>query len=286
MISVLAANVAIAETVALTASRDGFVREQAPTLNYGGAGSLCIAGINSVNASGEPRGRFDTLIEFDSADVIATLNTTYAAGGWNLTGLQLRVSEQGAPQNPLFPRGAGPAQCAWMPNATFTEGSGTPTNPLVGLGDDLTWNHLQFLLTQSPEQVMGELAGAGSDGPRICDLPISGGFAQSLRAGQTVTLHLSPMTASLGFTFQSRNFFDPQLRPMLMITVEPSIAGDVNCDNQLNAQDVSALATALIDPVAYQIEHPNCDINHADIDRDGLVDGRDIPRFLDLLTTP
>lgn len=274
------------ETFSIPAVRDGFVREQAPTLNYGGAGSLCVAGVNSLNAAEEPRGRFDSVIEFDPADIVATQNTTYGVGGWNLTAIQLRVSEQGTPQNPIFPRGTGLAQCAWMPNATFSEGSGTPTNPVTGLGDDLTWNHLQFLMSGSPEQLLCELSGEGFDGPRICNLPITGVFAQALRAGQTVTLHLSPVTTSLGFTVHSRNFSDPQLRPMLIIEVEPVLAGDVNCDNQLDIQDASALVMALVDPDAFEVNHPGCDIDHADVDHNGLADGRDISRLIELLMMP
>lgn len=282
----LAGNLALGETVAIPTARDGFVRQLAPTLNYGNAGSLCVAGEDSVNANEEPRGRFDSLIEFDPADAIATLNTTYGPGGWAITSLQLRVSEQGAPQNPIFPRGVGTARCSWLPNATFTEGTGTPNAPVTGDGDMLTWDHLQTLLAGATEQVLGDLAGLGANGSRFCELPVSSGFGQAVRAGQVATVHLSPLTPAVGFTFHSRNFFDAQLRPLLIVNVEPIVVGDINCDDQLNLSDVNALVLALVNPDAFAATYVGCDINRADLDLNGLIDGRDISKFLDALLAP
>ena len=287
-IAALAAPPAFGETISLPAARDGFVREQAPTLNYGGAGNLCVAGVDSQNAAEEPRGRFDSLIEFDTAATVATLNATYGVNGWTIDALQLRVSELGAPQNPIFPRGVGTARCTWLPGATFTEGIGTPNAPVTGTGNELTWDHLQTLLSGSTEQVLGELDGIGANGTRVCSLSTNAAFAQALRAGQIVTLHLSPVTADLGFTFIARNFSDPLLRPQLDVTVSPvapAPPGDLNCDNQLNIEDVPNFALALVDPLAFD-EATDCDINRADLDANGEIDGRDIARFVESLATP
>src|SRR5262245_52575598 len=92
-----------AATVMLAPVADGFVREVEPTLNYGGAGLLCAAGVDSTNGAGAPRGRFDSLIRFDASEAAATFDATYGAGGWSITAVELHVTESAAPNNPLFP---------------------------------------------------------------------------------------------------------------------------------------------------------------------------------------
>lgn len=64
------------------------------------------------------------------------------------------------------------------------------------------------------------------------------------------------------------------------------VAGDMNCDNVLNLNDVGPFMQALVDPSAYQATHPACAISRADINGDGEVDGRDIQPFVNDLVTP
>lgn len=285
-LQVFAPVVVLGDTVSLPALRDGFVRQLAPTLNYGGAGNLCVAGTDSVNVNDEPRGRFDSLIEFDSTDAVAALNVNHGPGGWAILSVELRFSELGAPQNPLFPRGVGITQCAWLPGAAFTEGSGTPQAPVAGEGDLLTWDHLQSLLAGTSSHILGQFANAGIDGNRTCALAVNGAFAAALRAGGILTLHLFPLTPEMGCTFIARNFPTAALRPSLIMTIEPIVAGDLNCDNQLDVQDVPAFVLALVAPHAYTLVHGNCDIVRADLDGNGQINGRDVGRLVELLTTP
>jgi len=64
------------------------------------------------------------------------------------------------------------------------------------------------------------------------------------------------------------------------------VAGDMNCDNALNLNDVSPFMQALVDPAAYQIGHPTCAISRADINGDGAANGGDIRFFLNQLLAP
>jgi hypothetical protein len=62
--------------------------------------------------------------------------------------------------------------------------------------------------------------------------------------------------------------------------------GDVNCDGALDAFDIEAFILALLDPVGYANQHPNCDRMRADINGDGPVDAFDIALFVALLGAP
>ncbi|MCA9254702.1 MAG: hypothetical protein KDA33_03650, partial [Phycisphaerales bacterium] len=69
--------------------------------------------------------------------------------------------------------------------------------------------------------------------------------------------------------------------PCLTIT-----GGDMNCDCALDANDIVPFAQALIDPDAYQDDHPPCNRHLADFDGDGNVDGQDVAGFVGALLAP
>jgi hypothetical protein len=60
--------------------------------------------------------------------------------------------------------------------------------------------------------------------------------------------------------------------------------GDVNCDGILSLADIPPFVEALTDAEGFPAEHPACDIARADCSGDGVVDGRDIQAFIELLT--
>lgn len=62
--------------------------------------------------------------------------------------------------------------------------------------------------------------------------------------------------------------------------------GDLNCDNVVNVSDIEAFVLALIDPDAYAVEHPICQITLADVNQDGNIDGLDIAPFAGLIVEP
>ena len=61
--------------------------------------------------------------------------------------------------------------------------------------------------------------------------------------------------------------------------------GDVNCDGAVDLDDVEPFVLALTDENAY-IATYNCDIDLADMNGDGVVNGDDIPLFVDELLNP
>ena len=65
---------------------------------------------------------------------------------------------------------------------------------------------------------------------------------------------------------------------------ECEVPGDLNCDNVVSFADIGCFVQTMTDPDAYQLEYPNCDINHADLNGDGSLNSLDIDPFVDLLT--
>lgn len=66
----------------------------------------------------------------------------------------------------------------------------------------------------------------------------------------------------------------------------PSNPGDMNCDCTADAADLPAFVLALVDPAGYAAAYPLCDINLANLNGDGQVDGRDAQAFADALIGP
>jgi len=60
-------------------------------------------------------------------------------------------------------------------------------------------------------------------------------------------------------------------------------AGDLNCDSAVNVGDVPAFVLALIDPAAYAVQHPGCNINLADLNGDTINNGKDVAPFVNLI---
>ena len=59
--------------------------------------------------------------------------------------------------------------------------------------------------------------------------------------------------------------------------------GDLNCDGARTISDITAFVQALIDPAAYAAQFPGCNISRADLNGDGLQNGKDISVFVALL---
>lgn len=61
------------------------------------------------------------------------------------------------------------------------------------------------------------------------------------------------------------------------------LLGDVDCNWTVDLDDVAPFVQALLDPAAYNAAHPGCNIQRADMNGDGEIDGRDIQAFVNEL---
>lgn len=196
---------------------DTFVREAAPTANYGGAGSVSVSGSAAVNGSGTENGPADALLRFSMGGVVASLDSTYGAGGWTVSGATLRLTEQAAPSNPLYNRGTGSFEIRWVAANGWTEGTGTPNLPTT---DGLSHDSLTPLLDPANDVSLGTFANAGLNTQQGFNLPLTDArFLADLAGAGDVNLYLTAVSPTIGFTFNSRSASATGARPFLELTV-------------------------------------------------------------------
>ncbi|TWT45050.1 tRNA nuclease WapA precursor [Phycisphaerae bacterium RAS1] len=66
--------------------------------------------------------------------------------------------------------------------------------------------------------------------------------------------------------------------------VEIALVGDLNCDGEVNINDIGAFSLAISDPPAYAAAYPDCNIDLGDINGDTYVNIGDINAFTALLS--
>lgn len=59
------------------------------------------------------------------------------------------------------------------------------------------------------------------------------------------------------------------------------IPGDMNCDGTLNNFDIDPFVLALLDPSAYALAYPGCDLSQGDVNDDGALNNFDIDAFVE-----
>jgi hypothetical protein len=106
--------------------------------------------------------------------------------------------------------------------------------------------------------------------------------AERLAAGLIWTQNVS---GNGTLTIQCINLYSDGVDGMLVdeVSLAPTALpayGDTNCDGAVNTFDIEAFVLALIDPMAYAQQFPNCDLRNADINDDGAINGLDIEPFV------
>ena len=201
-----------------SASADSFVRSNAPTSNYGGAGALSVSGFNSVNGSGVTNGVFDSFIRFNTAAMVTNFNSLFGSNNWVIGGVKLRVTELGTPANTLFNRGKGAFEIRWIANDNWIEGTNPPTAPTT---NGIAYNDEPALLNGATDASLGTFTNAGADGTLSFPLALPAAFTGDLKAGGDVGIFLTAIDPGIGFTFDSRSFGTTNARPFLEISGMP-----------------------------------------------------------------
>lgn len=199
-------------------SVDSFVRSNAPTLNYGGAGSLSVSGSTATNGSGVVNGASDSFIRFNTAAMVANFNSLFGTNNWVISGTKLRTTEMGAPPNAVFNRGKGVFEIRWIANTSWTEGTGVPLTPTT---TGITYNDELSLLNSGADFSLGTFTNAGVDFTNSFPFALPAAFTSSLKAGGEVGLYLTATEPGTGFTFNSRSFGTVSARPYLEISAVP-----------------------------------------------------------------
>ena len=210
------------QTLETAAVADAFVRSMAPDENYGGAGALSVSGSAALNVNGEQMGTLDTFIRFDLTDLVQQLDLLFGSHEWTIESVELTVEEQGAPNNPIFNRGVGRFEVRWTAADAWQEGTG---NPRVPTTDGVVYNDEPSLLDDQTDVPVGVFANAGADGERVFALTPAGAFVDDIKAGGGVSLFLTAVDETVGFTFLARDNSGGVYAPRLAVTASPPPTG-------------------------------------------------------------
>ncbi|NOT02933.1 MAG: hypothetical protein HOP29_20225 [Phycisphaerales bacterium] len=215
-----------AVSVDLAPVKDAFVRAAAPTLNYGGAGAMAVAGTTARNGLNIVQGRFDSLMQFDAGEAAASFDEVFGFGMWKVTDVRLVVTEVGSPNNLIFNRGVGQFQVRWFNVDHWLEGTGGPNDTVVGTGNVVNFNWVSLNVPAAQEVALGTFVNGGSNGTRTFVLSLAAAFVDELLAGEIVSLHALPVSTGIGFTFHCIDFPDSDQHPYLQVTAEFSCDPD------------------------------------------------------------
>jgi hypothetical protein len=202
---------------------DTFVRSNAPTANYGAAGSLSVSGPSATNTlSSVANGIADTFIRFNTAGTVTNFNALFGTNNWAITGAKLQVTEVGSPNNSIFDQGVGAFQIYWVADDNWAEGTGTP---MIPASTGIIYDSEPVLLTNTV--YLGTFTNTGTSVTLQFPLALTSDFTADAQAGGEVTLFLTAADPLTGFTFYSLNFGTVSVRPYLEISAlpQPSITG-------------------------------------------------------------
>lgn len=201
------------------------------------------------------------------------IGTTF---GFNITGpllyydslLQeyLTVAEEFDPPQP----GPVPQMAVSLGASIRTTGSGSVTGfpffTFNGIGDH---SHLSYTLLGD-----GVSAVDGPSGVYALPMNLTG---VALMTSETYYLLIGKDVS------QSDALFLEALEVARNTLVPSLVAGDMNCDQVLDMDDIPHFVQALIDPDGYDAMHVGCDRSRGDLNGDEFVDGMDIQALVELL---
>ena len=200
-------------------SADAFMRALDPTNNFGHAGALAVSGSLAQNLSGDKNGEFDSLIRFPTSGLNNALNIALGTNNWNVTGVELRLSEDADPDNPIFNTGVGAFEIRWLASTNWAEGTGKPRQVRT---DGVTYQQMLALLDPLKDVSLGQFTNSGADLHLTFVLPLADVLVTNILAGAVLNFYLAPVSPTIGFTFYSRNFPNGLYRAALDVTAAVS----------------------------------------------------------------
>jgi hypothetical protein len=210
----LGAPPASASVITLNPTADALVSSANPSSNYGAAGGLSVA------AAGMAKGEFQSVMMFDASSAMSSFDATYGAGKWTIKAVSLQLTAA-APSNPIFnsPSAAGEFSVLWIPDDSWTEGTGKPSSPGTA---GVTFNAMPSL---AGAEAVGTFSFDGAtSGQAAYGFTLASGLLADLAAGHAVSLDLSAADSAASYVFNSREFGTAASRPVLSITATPEPA--------------------------------------------------------------
>lgn len=223
-------------SLAVTPSADAFVRSLASGNNYGSAGALSVSGAAAANGQGQQNGLFDSLLRFPLSDPVNSFNRAFGSNHWVVVGVTLALTEVAAPNNAIFNRGMGAFEVRWIANDTWVEGTGTPNAPTA---DGAAYQDLPSLLNPVSDVSLGQFTNSGLSGVVSFPLPLPGPLVSTITTGGDLNLYLKAASASVGFTFNSRNFGTPSAWPSLTVAALARPEATISAIEPLGANQVA-----------------------------------------------
>jgi len=178
------------------------------SLNFGSAGTLAIA------PAGSTKGEFDSVIQFNTAAAVSQFNTTYGAGNWHITGVQLSLASnfgtQGAqPPNLIFNSiNGGMFGIDWLANNSWVEGSGGGMGgPGYPGNSSVSFNSIPSLLSAGYDPLgTFQYTPLGNNVYENYQLNLDGNLVSSVAAGGAVSLYFYAADNQVSYLFNSKEF--------------------------------------------------------------------------------
>jgi len=191
------------------------------SLNFGGAGTLAIS------AASSPKGRFDSIIKFNTAAAINQFNTTYGAGNWTITGMTLSLASnfgaQGEqPNNGIFNTiNAGSFGINWLGYDNWTEGTaGGMGSPGYPNNSSVSFNSIPILFSSGYASLGTYFYSPPGDNLYLnYSLSLDPNLVSDAAAGGDVSLYFYAADDQVGYLFNARSFASNH--PELTLTVAP-----------------------------------------------------------------
>jgi hypothetical protein len=191
--------------------------------NYGGAGQLAIAPSTATN------GEFDTVLEFNTAAAVSALNAEYGAGNWTISGLMLSLAGNPGTQNTSAPNnifnavGGGNFNIDWIPDVSWTEGSGNPSSPS---GTGVNFNSISTLLQGAQSLGAYTFTPPGNNVYANYNLELNPDLVTNAAGGELLSLYFYATNSTVSYLINSRTApagsADPELTIDVTVTPEPA----------------------------------------------------------------
>jgi hypothetical protein len=216
-------NNTVADAFLASGSPNNPVGTNLSSLNFGGAGTLAIAPASSA------KGEFDSVIQFNSTAAVAQFNSTYGAGNWRITGLQLALASNFAtqgqqPNNNIFNTiNAGSFGITWISDNNWVEGSGSGMGePGYPGNSEVSFNSIPTLLSGTTDSLgtYGYVP-PGNSSYLTYNLPLNADLVTDAAAGGPVSLYFYAADNQVGYLFNSRSFASNHPEFTLIATATP-----------------------------------------------------------------